>query len=181
MTIILIIIAVLAVFLAVLYNRLVSLRNAVKNAWQQIDVQLKRRYDLIPNLVEVVKDSMAYEQETLRMVVEARNGAVAAKTPAEVSAAEQVLAPAMGRLFAVMEAYPELKAQNNVASLMEELTTTENKIAFSRQYYNDSVMRLNNAIESVPTNFIASTFNFTSEPYFEVPETEKAAIKVNLR
>lgn len=181
MTTFLIVIAVLAVVLALMYNRLVALRNNVRNAWKQIDVQLKRRYDLIPNLVETVKDSMSYEQDTLRQVIEARNGAVAAKTPAEVSAAEQVLAPAMGRLFAVMEAYPDLKAQANVARLMEELTATENKIAFARQYYNDSVMRLNNAVESVPTNFIAGAFGFAREEYFEVPETEKANIKVDLR
>lgn len=181
MTVTLIIIAALVFFLAVLYNRLVSLRNNVKNAWKQIDVQLKRRYDLIPNLVEVVKDSMTYEQDTLRKVIEARNGAVAAETPAQIAAAEQQLTPAMGKLFAVMEAYPQLKAQDNVAKLMEELSTTENKIAFSRQYYNDSVMRLNNAVESVPTNFIAKAFNFTTEDYFNIPEAEKENIKVDLQ
>lgn len=181
MTTILIIIVVLIAFVAVLYNRLVALRNNVRNAWKQIDVQLKRRYDLIPNLVETVKDSMAYEQETLRQVIEARNGAVAAQTPAQVSAAEQVLAPAMGKLFAVMEAYPDLKSQANVGRLMEELTATENKIAFARQYYNDSVMRLNNAVESVPTNFIAGAFGFAREEYFDVPEAEKASIQVDLR
>lgn len=178
---IIITIAVIGAVAIVFYNRLVTLRNAVRNAWQQIDVQLKRRYDLIPNLVAVVKDSMAYEQETLRQVVEARNVAAAAQTPSQVAAAEQALIPAMGRLFAVMEAYPELKAQDNVANLMEELTTTENKIAFSRQYYNDSVMRLNNAIESVPTNIVAKMFSFSEEPYFNVPEAEKEAIKVALR
>lgn len=178
---ILIIIIVILVIGAFFYNQLVGLRNNVKNSWNQIDVQLKRRYDLIPNLVEVVKDSMSYEQETLRQVVEARNGAVSAQTPAQVSAAEQTLMPAMGKLFAVMEAYPELKAQDNVASLMEELSGTENKIAFARQYYNDSVMRLNNAVESIPTNVIAGMTGFTKEEYFVVPETEKAAINVNLR
>ncbi len=181
MTTILILVALAVVFGIALYNRLVSLRNNVRNAWKQIDVQLKRRYDLIPNLVETVKDSMEYEQETLRMVVEARNRAVAAETPAQIAAAEQSLAPAMGKLFAVMEAYPQLKAQDNVARLMEELTGTENKIAFARQYYNDSVMRINNAVESVPTNFVASMFGFKTEEYFDVPEAEKAAIKVNLR
>lgn len=177
----LLIIAAIGVFIALLYNRLVGLRNNYQNAWNQIDVQLKRRYDLIPNLVEVVKDSMSYEQETLRQVIEARNGAVAAEGPAQVAAAEQILQPAMGKLFAVMEAYPQLKAQENVARLMEELATTENKIAFARQYYNDSVMRMNNAVQSVPTNIIAKIFTFTEVEYFNVPETEKAAIKVDLR
>lgn len=177
----LIILAVVALIIVVIYNRLVGLRNGLRNAWNQIDVQLKRRYDLIPNLVETVKDSMSYEQETLRQVIEARNRAVAADTPAQISAAEQVLAPAMGRMFAVMEAYPQLKAQDNVARLMEELTSTENKIAFARQYYNDSVMRLNTAIETVPTNFIAKTFGFTPEEYFNIPDAEKAPVKVDLR
>ncbi len=178
---ILLILAALAAFVAILYNRLVGLQNNLKNAWNQIDVQLKRRYDLIPNLVETVKDSMSYEQDTLRQVIEARNGAVSAKTPGEVAAAEQVLQPALGRLFAVMEAYPQLKAQDNIARLMEELTATENKIAFSRQYYNDSVMRMNNAVQSVPTNFIAKAFNFKEAEYFSVPEIEKAPVKVDLR
>lgn len=181
MTTFLIIVALVVVMGVVFYNRLVTLRNNVRNAWKQIDVQLKRRYDLIPNLVESVKDSMEYEQETLRMVVEARNRAVSAETPAQISAAEQMLAPAMGKLFAVMEAYPQLKAQDNIARMMEELTGTENKIAFARQYYNDSVMRMNNAVETVPTNFVAKAFNFKAEEYFEVPEVEKEAIKVNLR
>ncbi|MDB5477920.1 MAG: rane protein [Alphaproteobacteria bacterium] len=181
MTIALIILAVIVGFAVILYNRLVGLRNNVRNAWQQIDVQLKRRYDLIPNLVEVVKDSMSYEQETLRQVIEARNGAVSATTPAQIASAEAALTPAMGKLFAVMEAYPQLKAQDNVARLMEELSGTENKIAFSRQYYNDSVMRMNNAVETVPTNFIAKAFNFTAEEYFNIPETEKAPVKVDLR
>lgn len=177
----LIILAILVLVVVIFYNRLVVLRNTVRNAWKQIDVQLKRRYDLIPNLVETVKDSMAYEQEVLRQVIEARNGAASAQTPAQVSAAEQVLAPAMGRLFAVMEAYPELKAQNNVANLMEELSATENRIAFARQYYNDSVMRMNNAVESVPTNMIAKMFSFTTEEYFNIPDAERENIQVKLR
>jgi LemA protein len=180
MTILWILLAVVAI-VALLYNKLVGLRNNLKNAWNQIDVQLKRRYDLIPNLVESVKDSMSYEQDTLRQVVEARNRAAAANTPAQVSAAEASLAPAMGRFFGLMEAYPQLKAQENIARLMEELTATENKISFARQYYNDSVMRLNTAIETVPTNFIANIFNFKQEEYFSVPEAEKANIKVDLR
>lgn len=181
MTTLLVVLVLAVVVVVMFYNRLVALRNNVRNAWKQIDVQLKRRYDLIPNLVESVKDSMEYEQETLRMVVEARNRAVSAETPAQISAAEQMLAPAMGKLFAVMEAYPQLKAQDNIARMMEELTGTENKIAFARQYYNDSVMRMNNAVETVPTNFVAKIFHFQPEEYFEVPDVEKEAIKVNLR
>ncbi len=173
--------AVVALGVVVLYNRLVAVRNQVDNGWKQIDVQLKRRHDLIPNLVEVVKDYMSYEQETLRQVIEARNQAVAAATPAAAMAAETVLSGAMGRLFAVMEAYPDLKADQNVSRLMEELTGTENKIAFARQFYNDSVMSLNNMVQSFPSNLIAGSFSFKEGAYFEVPETEKAAPKVDLR
>lgn len=164
-----------------LYNRLVGLRNQVKNAWRQIDVQLKRRHDLIPNLVEVVKDYMSYEQETLEKVVQARNQAVSASTPEEAILAEGILGGAMGKLFALMENYPDLKANESVSQLMEELSTTENKIAFSRQFYNDSVMSLNNGVETFPSNIVAGMFGFKVAPYFEVPETEMAAPGVDLR
>jgi LemA protein len=164
-----------------LYNRLVGLRNQVKNAWRQIDVQLKRRHDLIPNLVEVVKDYMSYEQETLEKVIQARNQAVSASTPEAAIAAEGILGGAMGKLFALMENYPDLKANENVSRLMEELSATENKIAFSRQFYNDSVMSLNNAVQEFPSNIVASMFRFTEATYFEVPETETATPKVDLR
>jgi LemA protein len=164
-----------------LYNKLVNLRNQVKNAWRQIDVQLKRRNDLIPNLVEVTKDYMEYEQETLQQVIKARNSAVNAQTPEEAIAAEGILTGAMGKLFALMENYPDLKANENVKNLMEELSSTENKIAFSRQFYNDSVMSLNNGVEEFPSNIIAGMFGFKHATYFEVPETETATPKVNLR
>jgi LemA protein len=164
-----------------LYNRLVGLRNQVKNAWRQIDVQLKRRHDLIPNLVEVVKDYMSYEQETLEKVIQARNQAVSAHTPEEAIAAEGILGGMMGKLFALMENYPDLKANENVARLMEELSATENKIAFSRQFYNDSVMSLNNGVETFPSNIVAGLFGFKAAPYFEVPEVEMAAPAVDLR
>jgi LemA protein len=164
-----------------LYNKLVSLRNQVKNAWRQIDVQLKRRHDLIPNLVEVVKDYMSYEQETLEKVIQARNQAVSASTPEAAIAAEGILGGAMGKLFALMENYPDLKANENVSRLMEELSATENKISFSRQFYNDSVMSLNNAVESFPSNVVAGTFGFRHATYFEVPETETVTPKVDLR
>jgi len=175
------VVVVIGLVVMVLYNRLVAVRNQVDNAWNQIDVQLKRRHDLIPNLVEVVKDYMSYEQETLKQVIEARNQAVKATTPADTMAAENVLSGAMGRLFAVMEAYPDLKANQNVSRLMEELTGTENKISFARQFYNDSVMTLNNMVQSFPSNVIAGMFSFTTGAYFEVPEVEKAAVKVDLR
>jgi LemA protein len=165
----------------VFYNRLVGLKNQVKNAWRQIDVQLKRRHDLIPNLVEVVKDYMSYEQETLQKVIQARNQAVSAHNPEEAIAAEGVLGGALGKLFALMENYPDLKANENVARLMEELSATENKISFSRQFYNDSVMALNNAVQSFPSNIVAGMFGFREATYFEVPETETAVPKVDLR
>ena len=175
------VLAVIALIVIMLYNRLVAIRNQVGNAWKQIDVQLKRRHDLIPNLVEVVKDYMSYEQETLRQVIEARNQAVKAPTPAAAMQAENALSGAMGKLFAVMEAYPDLKANQNVGRLMEELTGTENKISFARQFYNDSVMSLNNMVQSFPANMIAGMFGFQPGTYFEVPEAETAAPKVDLR
>jgi len=175
------VLAVIALIVILLYNRLVAIHNQVGNGWKQIDVQLKRRHDLIPNLVEVVKDYMSYEQETLKQVIEARNQAVKAPTPAAAMQAENVLSGAMGRLFAVMEAYPDLKANQNVGRLMEELTGTENKISFARQFYNDSVMTLNNMVQSFPSNLIAGMFGFQPGTYFEVPEAETAAPKVDLR
>ncbi len=164
-----------------LYNRLVNLRNQVRNAWRQIDVQLKRRHDLIPNLVETVKDYMSYEQETLEKVVQARNQAVGANNPEEAIAAEGILGAALGKLFALMEAYPDLKANESVARLMEELSATENKISFSRQFYNDSVMSLNNGVQAFPSNIVAGMFGFQEATYFEVPEAEIVVPKVDIR
>ena len=175
------VLVLIGLFVIVLYNRLVGIRNQVANAWKQIDVQLKRRHDLIPNLVEVVKDYMSYEQETLQQVIKARNSAIQAASPAEAIAAEGVLSGALGKLLAVVEAYPDLKANQNVARLMEELSATENKIAFARQFYNDSVNSLNNSVQSFPSNIIAGMFGFTTGTYFEVPEAETAAPKVDLR
>jgi LemA protein len=174
------VVVILAWFVAA-YNTLVRFRNQIKNAWHQIDVQLKRRYDLIPNLVEVVKDYMAYEQETLTKVIEARGAALSAKGPAAQAKAEGLLTETLKSLFAVVEKYPELKANQNVASLQEELTGTENKISFARQFYNDSVMTYNNAIQSIPTNFIASFFNFAQEAYFEIEPESRAVPKASLR
>jgi len=179
---IIVVAAVLIVFWIIgLYNGLVKMRNAVKNAWAQIDVQLKRRHDLIPNLVEVVKDYMSYEQETLTKVIQARSAAIGAVGTTDIAAAEGQLTGALKSLFAVMEAYPDLKANQNVQSLQEELTSTENKIAFARQYFNDSVMRLNNACELFPSSIIAGMTGFKQESFYEVAETDKEPVKVNLR
>lgn len=163
------------------YNGLVRLRNRIRNAWHQIDVQLKRRYDLIPNLVEVVKDYMSYEQETLEKVIAARGAAIGAQGAAAQARAENALTESLKSLFAVVENYPELKANQAVASLQEELTSTENKISFARQFYNDSVMTYNNRIQSIPSNFIAGLFNFGAEEYFEVEAAAKAVPKADLR
>jgi len=166
------------------YNNLVSLRNRFKNAYAQIDVQLKRRYDLIPNLVETAKGYLKHERETLEGVIAARNVAAnanvkAAQNPGDASAmkdlssAETALSGSLGRLFAVAEAYPDLKANQEMMALMEELTSTENRIAFARQAYNDSVMVYNTTRETFPTNIIANTFNFTAAEMFVVDKPEK--------
>lgn len=179
--IILIVIVVMMGILIAIYNSLVTLKNQVANAWKQIDVQLKRRHDLIPNLVNSAKDYMKYEQETLTNVIEARGKAIGATTAHDAIAAENGLTQAMGKLFAVMESYPDLKAQKNVADLTEELRSTENKIAFARQYYNDSVMSMNNKVQTFPNNIVAGMFGFRQEEYFAVPESEKEVVKVSLR
>jgi LemA protein len=174
-----------------LYNRLVTLRNRYKNAFSQIDVQLKRRYDLIPNLVEVAKGYIKHERETLEAVTKARNmayaaGQQAAQHPGEAGAmtalggAEGQLAGALGRLFAVAEAYPDLKANQNMLALQEELSSTENKISFARQAYNDSVMVYNTQREVFPSSIIASTFNFQEAHLFEIEQAaEREAPKVS--
>ena len=169
------------------YNALVTLRNRYKNAYSQIDVQLKRRYDLIPNLVETAKGYLQHERGTLEAVIQARNAAVTANTRAaqnpgdvsamkEISSAESALSGVMGRLFALAEAYPNLKANTTMMSLMEELTSTENKVSFARQAYNDAVMTYNTRREVFPTNFIASTFSFAPAELFviEKPEQKEA-------
>lgn len=174
-------VVVLGVGIVVIYNGLVRARNRVDNSWKQIDVQLKRRHDLIPNLVEVVKDYMSYEQEVLQNVTRARSEAMQAQGPAETGRAENMLTGALKSLFAVAENYPELKANQNVSQLQEELTSTENKIAFARQLYNDVVMAFNNKIQTVPSNIVAGAFGFKAREFFEVPEEEKEAVSVDLR
>jgi len=175
------VVVLIVLFVIVLYNRLVSLRNQSGNAWSQIDVQLKRRHDLIPNLIETVKGAMSYEQDTLRQVIEARNAATTATGPAAQGVAEGVLTGALNKLFALVENYPQLKANENVLRLQEELTGTENKISFARQFYNDSVMALNNAVQTFPSNLIAGQFGFTQKQFFEVPPSETAVPQVNLK
>lgn len=184
-------IVVVALFIIGKYNGLVTLRNRFKNAWAQIDVQLKRRYDLIPNLVETTKGYLKHERGTLEAVIAARNTAFSAKdrvasNPGDpeamkaLSSAEGSLGGALGRLFALTEAYPDLKANTSMNQLMEELTSTENKISFARQAYNDSVMGYNTAREVFPTNIIAGMFNFGPAESFkvEVPE-QREAVKVS--
>jgi len=179
--VLLVLLAVFALACVVIYNGLVALRNQVRNAWQQIGVQLKRRHDLIPNLVEVVKDYMGYEQETLDKVIRARNQALSATGVQGTAVAEGALTGALRSLFAVVEAYPQLKANENVSRLQEELTSTENRIAFARQFYNDMVMRYNTRIQVFPSNIIASFFGFKDETYFEIPAAEQEPVKVDLR
>ncbi len=189
--ILLVLLALIGFFVIGQYNKLVGLRNRYMNGFAQIDVQLKRRYDLIPNLVETAKGYMKHERETLEAVIDARNQASRVEqkvstNPGDAAAmrdlmgAEQVLTGSLGRLFALSEAYPDLKANQNMARLQEELASTENKVAFARQGYNDSVMRYNTARESFPTNVLAGIFNFDSAPAWviEAPE-ERSAPRVS--
>ena len=169
-----VIVLVVLVVIAI-YNRLITLRNRVDQAWAQIDVQLRRRYDLIPNLVETVKGYAAHERETFQQVTEARARCIDAGTVREQGEAENMLTGALRRLFAVVENYPELKANENFLMLQEELAGTEGKIAYARQFYNDSVMTFNMTIQRVPSNLVASTFGFKERDYFEIEEPEARA------
>jgi LemA protein len=163
------------------YNKLILLKNETLNGWKQIDVQLKRRYDLIPNLVETVKGVMKFEQETLTRVIEARNKAVSAQGVAEKAVQENMLTGALRQLFALVESYPQLKSNDNAAKLQEELISTENRIGFARQFYNDIATKFNIAQQSFPTNVIAGMFGFKNAELFEVAgEQEKQAPKVDL-
>ncbi len=174
------IVLILAVWIIATYNKLVTERKKVQNSWSQIDVQLKRRSDLIPNLVNSVRGYMKHESGTLEKVMEARNKAVNAGSPNQRMEAEGELSGVLGRLFAVMENYPDLKANQNVMSLQGELTQTEDKIAYSRQFYNDITMKYNTAIEVFPGNIIANLFGFKAFEFFQIPESEKNAPTVNL-
>jgi len=159
-----------AIFLVALYNRLVQQRNRVDNAWAQIEVQLKRRWDLIPNLVETVKGYAAHERETFEQVTAARARAQQARTPGETAEAEGILGAALGRLLAVAEAYPELQADENFRQLQTELAETENRVAVSRQVYNDAVLTYNNTVQTFPGLVVAGPFGFTIREFFEVEE-----------
>ena len=176
----LIILVAIVAWIVFAYNRLVSLRNQVDNAWRQIDVQLKRRHDLIPNLVEAVKGYMQFERDTLTQVVEARAKAVSAPDQASRMAAENQITAGLGKLLAVMESYPQLKADENVLKLQEELTTTENQLAFARQAYNDVVLELNTRIQTFPSNIIANNFGFHPADYFKGAPEDQAVPKVDL-
>ncbi len=174
------IIVLVTMFLVGNYNSLVTFRNQVKNAWAQIDVQLKRRHDLVPNLVETAKGYMAHERDTLENITKARSAAMNAKSGGvgSISKAEGALGDALSKFLLVVENYPELKANQNFLALQEELTSTENKIAFARQSYNDQVLFLNNKIQMFPSNIIANMFNFKNEEFFEAEEGAKEAPKV---
>ena len=179
-------IAIIVLFLIFTYNGLVRLRNMVDEAWNQIRVQLKRRHDLIPNLVNAVKGYMEFEQETLTRVIEARNAAVAATdkgagAAAESGQAENFLTGALRQLFALVENYPDLKANQNVLQLQEELTTTENQIGFSRQHYNSTVREFNTSIQVFPNVLIAGPMGFRERDYFQIAEADTAVPEVNLR
>ena len=170
------VLVVIAFWVIAGYNRLVSLRNQSLNGWKQIDVQLKRRHDLIPNLVNTVKGSMEFERDTLTAVMDARARAMSAAGPADASRKEGELTQALGRLFAVAENYPQLKSSENVKLLQEELASTENKIGFARQFYNDIATKYNIARETFPSNFIASTFNFTPAELFQITDDADRAV-----
>ena len=178
--VLIVIIAFLALFFISIYNSLVKLRNQVMNAWSQIDVQLKRRHDLIPNLIETVKGYMTHERDTLENITKARSQAVAAEGVGDKAKAEGELTSALGKFNLVVENYPDLKANQNFLSLQEELTSTENKISFSRQNYNDQVLFYNNKIQMFPSNIVAGMFQFNEEEFFEIEdEKEKAVPKVS--
>lgn len=159
-----------------IYNGLVGARNQVKNAWSQIDVQLKRRHDLIPNLIETAKGYMTHERGTFEAITKARNLAQRASGVGEAAKAEGQLSQAMSNFFLVVENYPELKANENFLSLQEELTSTENKIGFARQYYNDETMGFNNKIEMFPSNIVAGMFNFEQAEFFEIEDEEEREV-----
>jgi LemA protein len=164
------VVALLALALVLLYNRLVQLRNRVDNAWSQVDVQLRRRYDLIPNLVETVKGYAAHERATFEEVTAARTRALEARGVEEQAGAENALTAAIGRLFAVAEDYPELRASENFQQLQAELTDTEDKIRVARQVYNDTVLTYLNAIQTIPANLVAGLLGFRDRPFFELEE-----------
>lgn len=172
------IVVVIVLVIVGLYNNMVNLRLKVKNAWAQIDTQLKRRFDLIPNLVETVKGYMTHEQETLTKIMEARNKYTTATDISDKSDANNALTNGLKSIFALSEAYPDLKANQNFSSLQKELTDTENKIAYSRQFFNDTVQMYNTAIMTFPGNIFAKMFGFKEENFFQIDETQRENVKI---
>ena len=172
------IVALLLLIFGGTYNRLVALRNRIDNAWSQIGVQLKRRYDLIPNLVNTVKGYAAHEKEIFEKVAEARNAAISAKSVPDQAQAENQITGALRQLFAVVENYPDLKANQNFLALQEELTATEGRIAFARQFYNDTVLSYNNKVQQFPSRIVAGMFNFTPREFFQVEEAATGPVNV---
>ena len=177
--ILVVVLVLLALYVIVSYNGLVSLRNRIENAWAQIDVQLKRRYDLIPNLVETVKGYAAHERETLDAVITARNAGMNAQGPHDQAEAENQISGALKSLFALSEAYPDLKANQNFAQLQEELTGTEGRIAYARQFYNDTVYRYNTKVQSFPANILANMFRFSEREYFQADDESRGPTQVS--
>ncbi|MDR7523216.1 MAG: LemA family protein [Armatimonadota bacterium] len=173
------VLALVILYVIVLYNRLVVFRNRIDNAWSQIDVQLRRRYDLIPNLVETVKGYASHEREVFERVTEARSRAIAAGTVGEQGQAENMLTQALRSLFAVAENYPQLRASENFMQLQEELSGTESKIAFARQFYNDTVLRYNNARQAFPAVLLAQAMGFGPREYFEMDEEARQPVRVS--
>jgi len=176
--IVIVVVVLLLLYVIVTYNGLVKLRNRIQNAWAQIDVQLRRRYDLIPNLVETVKGYAKHERGTLEAVTQARANAINAQGPADQARAENMISGALKSLFAVSEAYPDLKANQNFLSLQEELSGTEGRISYARQYYNDAVLRMNTKIQSFPSNILANMFGFKEHEYFEADDTSRGPVSV---
>ena len=176
--VVLVIVVLLIIYFVATYNKLVDLRNRVRDQWSQIDVQLKRRFDLIPNLVSTVKGYAKHESETLESVIEARNSYTTATTPHEKMQANNMLSDTLSKLFALAENYPELKANQNFLELQTELQETEDKIAMARQFYNDTVLTYNNKIEMFPSNIVASMFKFKMEEFFKAEEEARQNVKV---
>jgi LemA protein len=173
------VVVLLVLFVVAIYNGLIAKRNRVDNAWSQVDVQLRRRYDLIPNLVETVKGYAKHEQAIFERVSDARAGAIAAKDVPQQAQAENMLTGALRQLFAVAEAYPDLKANQNFLALQEELTATEGRIAFARQFFNDTVLTYNNAVQQIPSSIIASMFGFKAREFFEIEEGAAGPVQVD--
>ena len=175
----LVVLGVLVAFVVGIYNRIVTLENRFQNAWSQIDVQLKRRADLVPNLVETVKGYASHEQEVFDQVAKSRQAMMSAQTPDEGAEAANMMSQALGRLFAISEAYPDLKANENFRVLQEELSAVENKIAYARQFYNDAVLQFNNAIETVPGVFLAGPMGKKEHVFLEIPEGDRETPQVS--